>query len=177
VNRPAPWTPLAGEAWSCEAGSVQAMQFEATVARGTSDRVMVPVPFHPDHLWGVKPRHHVTGTVSGIRVRAVIEPLDDGFGFVLGPAWLRGCGVEAGDRVLVSVMPEGPQRADLPADFAEALDANPSAGQFFDGLAQFYRRAYVGWIDATKRSPDKRAERIATVVQLLADGHKARPMP
>jgi hypothetical protein len=31
-------------------------------------------------------------------------------------------------------------------------------------LAQFYRRAYLRWIDATKRSPDKRAARIAEMV-------------
>jgi len=154
---------------------VQAMQFEATVAQDARDRVMVPVPFHPDLVWGVKPRHHVTGTVSGIGVRAVIEPLGEGFGFVLGPAWRRDCGVAVGDRVRVRVLPEGPQRADLPADFAEALDADPSAGEFFDGLAQFYRRAYLRWIDATKRSPQQRAERISTVVQLLAEGHKTRP--
>jgi uncharacterized protein YdeI (YjbR/CyaY-like superfamily) len=82
-----------------------------------------------------------------------------------------------GDRVRVRVLPEGPQRADLPADFAEAMDADPSAGEFFDGLTQFYRRAYLRWIDATKRSPHQRAERIATVVQLLAEGHKTRPGP
>lgn len=80
-----------------------------------------------------------------------------------------------GDRVQVRVSPEGPQRADLPADFAEALDADPRAGQLFDGLAQFYRKGYLRWIEATKRSPQQRAERISTVVQLLADGHKTRP--
>jgi len=63
---------------------VRQIEFEATVARGGRDRVTVPVPFDPDQLWGAKDRHHVTGTVSGMRVRAVIEPLDEGFGFVLG---------------------------------------------------------------------------------------------
>jgi hypothetical protein len=44
-----------------------------------------------------------------------------------------------------------------------------------DELAQFYRRAYLRWIDATKRSPALRAERIATVVALLERGVKERP--
>src|SRR5262249_5009599 len=135
-----------GVACCCEARLVQAMEFEATVGRSGRDRIMVPVPFDPDGVWGVKPRHHVSGTVGGIRVRAVIEPLGDGFGFVLGSAWRRDCGVTVGDRVQVRVSPEGPQRADLPADFAEALDADPKAGQFFDGLAQFYRKGYLRWI-------------------------------
>jgi hypothetical protein len=37
---------------------------------------------------------------------------------------------------------------------------------FFDTLAQFYRQAYLRWIDATTRRPDLRAARIAEVVGL-----------
>ncbi len=40
---------------------------------------MVPVPFDPDEAWGANPQHHVAGTVNGMGVRAVIEPLDNGF--------------------------------------------------------------------------------------------------
>jgi hypothetical protein len=45
----------------------------------------------------------------------------------------------------------------------------------FDSLAQFYRRAYLRYIDGTKRRPDVRAARIAEVVGLLAAGVKERP--
>ena len=58
---------------------------------------------------------------------------------------------------------------------AAALAANPAAGAFFDTLAQFYRKAYLRWIDATTRRPDVRAARIAEVVGLLAAGIKERP--
>jgi hypothetical protein len=154
---------------------VKAMQFEATAMRVARDRVIVPVPFDPDDVWGAKPRHHVAGSVNGMRVRAVIEAVDGGRGFVLGTAWRRDYGIEPGDQVHVRIAPEGPQRADLSADFAAALDANPVAGQFFDSLAQFYRKGYLRWIDATQRSPQLRAERISVVVQFLADGQKVRP--
>src|SRR3712207_7886764 len=30
---------------------------------------------------------------------------------------------------------------------------HPNAAAFFDSLAQFYRKAYLRWIDATKRRP------------------------
>ena len=53
--------------------------------------------------------------------------------------------------------------------------ASPEAGAFFDTLAQFYRKAYLRWIDATSRRPDVRAARIAEVVDLLAAGIKERP--
>jgi hypothetical protein len=135
------------------------------------------VPFDPDQTWGEKAQHHITGTVKGIGVRGVIEPRGDGYGLTLGPAWRRGCGVAVGDTVTVVIRPEGPQRSDLAADVAAALAANPQAGAFFDSLAQFYRRGFLRWIDATKRSPDRRAERIAEMVRLLAAGVKQRPTP
>lgn len=168
----------AGQRTSSRPGSlvaVQAMQFEATVVEVGRGRVMVPVPFDPDEVWGAKPRHHVTGVVNGVRMRAVIEAVGDGLGFVLGPAWRRDCGIGTGDQVRVQISPEGPQRADLPADFAAALEANSAAGEFFDSLAQFYRKGYLRWIDGTQRRPQLRAERIAAVVQLLADHRKTRP--
>ena len=105
----------------------QAKQFKAVVTTDTRRRVLVPVPFDPDVAWGPKPEHRVAGTVNGIRERAVIEPLDDGLGILLGPAWRRGCGIGAGDDVDVILAPEGPQREDLEPDFASALEAEPEA--------------------------------------------------
>jgi hypothetical protein len=151
------------------------MRYATSVTRDAQGRVIVPVPFDPDRVWGAKPRHHVTGSVNGRQVRAVIETVEGGLGFTLGPAWRRDCGVGAGDQVQVQLTPEGPQRGELAADLAAALDDNPAAGEFFDALAQFYRKAYLSWIDATRRSPERRAERIGVVVQLLADGQTSRP--
>ena len=84
-------------------------------------------------------------------------------------------GVAIGDEVTVELAPEGPQRGELADDIAAALAASPAAGAFFDTLAQFYRRAYLRWIDATSRRPDVRAARIAEVVDLLEAGIKERP--
>jgi hypothetical protein len=47
--------------------------------------------------------------------------------------------------------------------------------QFFDSLAQFYRKAYVRWIDSTKRNLQLRAQRVAEVIGLLGAGVKQRP--
>jgi hypothetical protein len=149
-------------------------QYEAVVG-AVGRRVMVPVPFDPDAVWGAKPQHHVTGTVKGRGVRAVIEPLGDGLGFVLGAAWRRDCGVGEGDAVSVVLGPEGPQRDDLAPDLHAALEAEPAAGAFFDSLAQFYRRAYLRWIDGTQRRPEVRAQRIVEMVELLKLGIKERP--
>jgi len=154
---------------------MKSQRFDVTVAAGRGGKLLVPVPFDPDQVWGAKQRHHIAGTVNGARVRAVLEPAGDGFGFTLGPASPGACGVAAGDQVTVEIAPEGPQRDDLAEDVAAALAAEPEAGAFFDSLAQFYRRAYLRWIDATKRRPAQRAERIAEMVELLKSGTKQRP--
>jgi Bacteriocin-protection, YdeI or OmpD-Associated len=52
-----------------------------------------------------------------------------------------------------------------------------AAAAFFDTLAQFYRKAYLRYIDATTRRPDLRAAHIAEVVDLLAAGVKERSRP
>jgi uncharacterized protein YdeI (YjbR/CyaY-like superfamily) len=86
-------------------------------------------------------------------------------------------GVKVGDEVVVDLQPEGPQRGELADDFASALAATPAAAAFFDTLAQFYRKAYLRYIDGTTRRPDMRAQRISEVVELLAAGVKERPRP
>ena len=138
---------------------------------------MIAVAFDPDQAWGAKAEHPVGGTVNGRHVRGRIVPDGRGWVFILTPMWLRDAGVAAGDDVIVELAPEGPQRGDLADDIAAALAASPEAGAFFDTLAQFYRRAYLRWIDATSRRPDLRAARIAEVVDLLAAGIKERPRP
>jgi hypothetical protein len=148
------------------------MRFSVTLLDGGRGRVLVPVPFDPDAEWGAKTRHPVGGTVDGKRVRGVIETHGSQPGFLVGAGWLRDCRVTPGDTVEVEIAPEGPQRQDLAEDIAAALHASPEAGQFFDALAQFYRRGYLRWIDSTKRSPELRQERITTMVRLLEAGVK-----
>ena len=152
-------------------------RFTTVVQAAPRGHARIPVPFDPDTVWGSKPRHHIAGTVNNVGIRGVVEAAGDGYGFTLGPAWLRDCPVSVGDTVTVEISPEGPQRADLPADVAAALDANPNAGAFFDSLAQFYRHAYLRWIEATKRRPEQRPIRIAEMIDLLNAGQKQRPQP
>jgi hypothetical protein len=156
--------------------SSEPKSFTIVVVSDLRRRVLVPVPFDPNQAWGAKPEHHVAGTVNGMGVRAVIEPIDDiGPGIVLGPAWRRDCGIGPGETVNVVLHPEGPQRDDLAPDLRVALESEPAAETFWDSIAQFYRNAYLRWIDATKRRPEVRAERIAEVVGLLKAGIKQRP--
>jgi Bacteriocin-protection, YdeI or OmpD-Associated/Domain of unknown function (DUF1905) len=150
-------------------------RFDVRVAAGPRGHALIVVPFDPDAQWGVKAVHHVSGSVNGCRVRVTLEPGEGGWGFTLNPARMRHAGIAVGAEVPVELAPEGPQRGDLAEDIAAALDANPAAGAFFDTLAQFYRKGYLRYIDATTRRPGVRAARIAEVTALLAAGIKERP--
>jgi len=150
-------------------------RFGVRVTADPRGHAVITVPFDPDELWGAKAVHHVVGTVNGCRVRVTLAPGDGGWAFTLNPSRMRGTGIAVGSEAAVELTPEGPQRGDLADDIAAALAATPAAGAFFDTLAQFYRRAYLRYIDATARRPDLRAARIAEVVGLLADGIKERP--
>ena len=105
----------------------------------------------------------------------MVSPGTSGWALTLSPMWMRDADVAVGNEVSVELAPEGPQREDLVGDIAAALAASPAAAAFFDTLAQFYRKAYLRWIDATTRRPDLRAIRIAEVVNLLEAGIKQRP--
>jgi len=153
------------------------VHFSVRIAVDPRGHAVITVPFDPDVAWGAKAVHHVNGTVNGCRVRVTLAPSDSGWAFTMNPARMRGAGVEVGADTLVELAPEGPQRGDLAEDISAALHADPAAGAFFDTLAQFYRKAYLRYIDATTRRPDLRAARIAEVTALLADGIKERPRP
>jgi hypothetical protein len=150
-------------------------RFGTHVAADPRGRAVIAVPFDPDEAWGAKAEHLVAGTINGRRVRGTVAPGGGGWAFTVTAMWMRDAGVAVGEDVVVELAPEGPQRGDLADDIAAALAADPAAGAFFDTLAQFYRKAYLRWIDSTTRRPDLRAARIAEVVGLLAAGVKERP--
>lgn len=148
--------------------------FTATIPEGAKP-VPIAVPFDPNEVWGPKTEHRVCGTIGEYEWRGSIHRTDDGYGISPGPAWWRDRAVPRDTKVKVVLRPEGPQRDDLAPDLATALEAEPAAGEFFDALAQFYVKAYLRYIDATKRKPELRAERIKEVVGLLSAGKKERP--
>jgi bacteriocin resistance YdeI/OmpD-like protein/uncharacterized protein DUF1905 len=161
---------------------MRVQRFGTHITSDSNGRAVIAVPFDPDSTWGAKAFHPVGGTIQpvagttcGRRLRGRITPDGSQWVFTINPMWMRDTGVAVGDEVIVELEPEGPQRGDLADDIAAALDANPAAAAFFDTLAQFYRKAYLRWIDATTRRPELRAARIAEVVDLLAAGIKERP--
>jgi hypothetical protein len=157
-------------------------RFRTTLIIDGRGRLYLPVPFDPDAAWGARPRHHVRGHIGPIRFRGALQTFDGGepqssWGFRLNPKSQAACELSAGDAVDVEMWPEGPQTDDLSPDIMIALAAEPEAQAFFQGLATFYRKGWLRWIDATTRRPDERARRIADMIQRLKAGEKERARP
>jgi hypothetical protein len=147
-------------------------RFKALVAKAGS-RTFIAIPFNPNEVWGVKQRHHISGSVSGCPVRGSLGSEGSQYVLPLGAAWRRDSGVEAGAEVEVVLTPEGPQADTLASDIVAALDNEPEARSFFESLATFYRNGYVRWIESAKR-PETRGARIAELLSLLKAGKKQR---
>lgn len=146
--------------------------FKTIIAR-TGTRTFIPIPFNPNEVWGVKQRHHITGTVNGYGVRGSLGSDGAQYFLPLGAAWRRDCGLDAGSNVEVVLSPEGPQSEGLAPDVSSALEAEPQARTFFESLATFYRNTYIKWIESAKR-PETRAARIKEMIELLKAGKKQK---
>lgn len=152
----------------------QDIDFEGPVTPGIGGHAYLVLPFDPEALWGKRQIYRIGGTANGQKFRAMVERTDGEWRLMLMRMWIRDAGLEVGGRVRIVAHLEGPQRDDLDPDIAAALAAEPQAAAFWDNLAQFYRKAYLAWINGTKRRPEVRAERIAETVRLLKAGVKAR---
>jgi hypothetical protein len=152
--------------------SPHTQRFTTNIIRSGS-RVFVLIPFSPDDVWGVKARHHITGSVGGFAVRGPLQCDGTDCVLALGKAWLRDSGLEAGEEADVVLSPEGPQLEQLSPDIAGALREEPRAQAFFVALATFYRRAYIKWIEGARR-PETRNARIAEMIELLVAGKRQR---
>lgn len=149
--------------------------FEATATRTSAGPLVVPIPFEPAEAWGVRERYHLAGTLQGSRFRTALVQKDGAWVLSFGPKSGCSAGVASGEQVAIEVWPEGPQTDELALDIVAALAARPKARDKFTGLATFYRKGWLRWIDATKRRPEVRAARIAEMIELVEAGHKQRP--
>src|SRR5215212_4744954 len=153
--------------------SMTTQHFKTIVAKAGS-RTFIAIPFNPNETWGVKQRHHITGSINGCAVRGSLGSDGSQYFLPLGAAWRRDNGVEAGAEVEVELTPEGPQTDALAPDLLATLESEPEARAFFESLATFYRMGYLRWIEGAARRPEIRSTRIAELISLLKAGKKQR---
>ncbi len=114
--------------------------------------------------FGSGKRPKVTVTLNGYTYRTTVAPMGDVFMLPLSAEHRSAAGVNAGDKVEVTLELDTEVRTvDVPDDLAAALAAFPGARDAFDKLAYSHRKEHVRSINDAK-TPATRERRIAATV-------------
>ena len=145
-------------------------RFEAVVGADAGDLPGVVVPAGIAAAMGGRARIPVSGTINGVPFRSSTMPMGDGRHCVGFRQEIRArAGVSDGDTVTIEIARDDvPRTVDVPADLAEALDADPAVRAAFDAMSHTHRREWVVAVCDVKR-PETRERRIAQAVAAARD--------
>lgn len=112
----------------------------------------------------------VVATLNDYTYRTSVARM--GGDYWLGLAAARGeeSGLKAGDDVLVTLeLDTAPRDVEVPPELAAALEADPTAKAFFDGLSYSNKRVFTESVAGT-RNPETRARRVEKAIGLMHEG-------
>lgn len=148
------------------------MKFTTTIAGTTVTGIEVPAEVIEALGQGKKPP--VVITLNGYTYRNTVAVMGGRYMVALSVKHREAAGVAGGDELEVEIaLDDQPREVEVPADFAAALDAEPKARAFFDGLSYSQRSWFVLGIEEAKK-PETRANRITKAVERLASGRGQR---
>jgi hypothetical protein len=146
------------------------MRFPTTLLQTGKTTTGIRVPDEVVEALGAGKRPAVTVTINGYTYRSAVAVMGGVFMVGVNAEHRAAAGVAGGDDVDVDIeLDTAPREVAVPADFAEALDAEPDARRTFDGLSYSNRRWHVLSIEGAK-SAETRQRRIAKSVGILRDG-------
>jgi hypothetical protein len=146
------------------------MRGHAVIQLNNKTATGIAVP--PDVLesLGAGKRPAVRVTINGHTYRTTVGSVDGQAMLPVSAEVRQGAGVAAGDEVEVEIeLDTAPREVTVPADFAAALDQDPAARRFFDGLSYSNKRRFTLPIEEAK-SAETRERRIAKAVSQLREG-------
>ncbi|HKT38617.1 MAG TPA: YdeI/OmpD-associated family protein [Ktedonobacterales bacterium] len=144
--------------------------FRSTVELGGKTATGIQVPAQVVEGLGSGKRPRVRVTINGYTYRSTVAPMGGVYMLPVSAEVRAGAGIAAGDTVDVDVqLDTEPREVTVPADFADALDRDAAARQFFDGLSYSNKQRLVLAIESAK-TDETRQRRIATTVSKLHEG-------
>jgi Bacteriocin-protection, YdeI or OmpD-Associated/Domain of unknown function (DUF1905) len=147
------------------------MRFRAELRQSGKTATGIRVPDEIVAALGSK-RPPVRVTINGHSYRSTIASMKGEFMLPVSAEHRLGAGIAAGDALTVDVeLDTEPRLVTVPPDFAAALGADDVAKKFFDGLSYSHQRAYLTWIEDTKKA-ETRQRRIDQTVGMLHEGRR-----
>src|SRR5687767_3358646 len=127
-------------------------RFKAVVELGGKTATGIPVPPEVVETLGAGKRPAVQVRIGGHSYRSTVATMGGRFLIPLSAENRAAAGVAAGDEVDVELeLDSAPRKVSVPADLAAALDNEPAAKKFFEGLSFSQQRWFVEPIEAAKK--------------------------
>jgi hypothetical protein len=128
----------------------------------------LPVPAESVAAMGAGKKPKVKVTLNGYTYRSSVAAYGEIFMLPLSAEHRQAAGVQAGDRVEVTIeLDTEPRTVMVPEDLATALAAIPGARAAFDKLSYTLRKEHVRQVESAK-SQETRQRRIAKIAASLA---------
>jgi hypothetical protein len=146
------------------------MKFRTTVLQSGKNITGMEIPEDVVTALGSGKKPPVRVTINGFTYRSSVAVMGGRYMVGISADNRAATGVAGGDEIDVDIVVDSqPREVGVPADFAAALDAEPAARTFFDGLSYSQRRWFVSGIEGAKK-PETRLRRIEKAVERLASG-------
>ena len=145
------------------------MRFRTTLLQGGKTATGIEVPAEVVDALGAGRRPPVRVTINGYTYRSTVAVMGGAYMVGVSAENRAGAGVKGGDEIDVELeLDTAPRELAVPADFAAALDAEPDARRFFDGLSYSNRQWHVLSVEGAK-TDETRQRRIAKSVEMLKE--------
>src|SRR3954449_5354525 len=145
--------------------------FETTVAT-SGNNTGIEVPVAVIERLGAGHRPPVLVDVNGYPYRNTVAVMGGKHMISISAAVRKATGLTGGDPIRVTLsLPDGPREVDVPADFADALAADPEAAAFFARLSNSLQRYHVDNVNGAKAA-ETRQRRIDKAIALFGEGRK-----
>jgi hypothetical protein len=146
------------------------MKFRATLELGGKTATGITVPEDVIEALGGSKRPPVRVTIGAYTYRTTVGSMDGLAKIPVSAEHREAAGIRAGDELDVELeLDTAPRVVEVPADFAEALDATPEARRFFDGLSNSLKRYWTLNIEGAKTA-ETRQRRIEGAIAKLREG-------
>ena len=120
------------------------MRFRTTLLQSGKTATGIEVPAEVVDALGAGRKPPVRVTINGYTYRSTVAVMGGAYMVGVSAENRAGAGVKGGDEIDVELeLDTAPRELAVPADFAAALDAEPEARRFFDGLSYSNRQWHV----------------------------------
>jgi hypothetical protein len=144
--------------------------FRATIQQTGKTACGIEVPEAVITALGGSKRPAVSVTLNDYTYRSTVAPMGGGWWVGVNADHREASGLKGGDEVQVTLaLDTAPREIEVPPELAAALDADPEAKAFFDGLSYSNKSVFTLNVSGTK-NPETKARRVEQAIAKMREG-------